>query len=342
VWASPINAAEIYSMIRRREFIAGLGGAAWPLGVRAQQQTKPTMPVIGFLNPGSADRFAPFLDAFRQGLNDGGYVESRNVVIEYRWANGQTARLPELAADLVRRRVSLIAATGGSVSAHAAKTATTTIPVLFIGGPDPVGDGLVSSLNSPNGNLTGMAMKTSELIPKRLQLLLELIPSAMKTALLTDPTGVGADEVAKDFEATARAFGKQPILINATSEADLEAAFVSVVQQRVDGLLVAPSAFFTNLRSQIVAFAARRALPTGYGWREFVEAGGLVSYGPSISWAYRQIGDYASRILKGQKPADLPVVQPTKFEFVINLKTAKALGLNLAPTLLALADEVIE
>jgi putative tryptophan/tyrosine transport system substrate-binding protein len=375
--------------MRRREVIAGPGGAACPLLVRAQQQTKltlgwldvrpggplrewveglrqlnrrsfiaflggalarsddarsqePRVPVIGFLHPGSSDQFAPLLDAFRQGLNDSGFVEGRNVAIEYRWADGQSARLPELAADLVRRRVSLIAATGGSVSAHAAKTATATIPILFIGGPDPVGDGLVSSLNSPNGNLTGMAMKTSELIPKRLQLLLELIPSTMKIALLTDPTGVGANEVAKDFEATARAFGRQPILINTSSDSDFEAAFVSAVEQWADGLLVAPSAFFTNRRSQIVALAARHALPAGYGWREFVEAGGLVSYGPSISWAYRQIGQYVSRILKGQKPGDLPVMQPTKFEFVINLKTAKGLGLNLPPTLLAIADEVIE
>jgi putative tryptophan/tyrosine transport system substrate-binding protein len=327
----------------RREFIAGLGGAAgWPLTAWAQQRTTPPVPVIGFLHPGSSGQFAPLLNAFGQGLSDSGFVEGRNVAIEYRWADGQSARLPELAADLVRSRVSLIAAMGGSVSAHAAKTATTTIPVLFVGGPDPVGDGLVSSLNSPNGNLTGMAMKTSELIPKRLQLLVELIPSAIKLALLTDPTGVGADEVANDFEATARAFGKQPILLNTSSQSDLEAAFVLAVQQRADGLLVAPSAFFTNWRIQIVALAARHALPGAYAWREFVEAGGLVSYGPSISWAYRQIGQYASRILKGQKPGDLPVMQPTKFEFVINLKTAKALGVDLPPTLLAIADEVIE
>jgi len=197
-------------------------------------------------------------------------------------------------------------------------------------------------LNSPNGNLTGMAMKTSELIPKRLQLLLELIPSAMKIALLTDPTGVGADEVAKDFEARARAFGKQPILINTSSESDLETAFVLAVQERAEGLLVAPSAFFTNWRSQIVALAARHALPAAYAWREFVEAGGLLSYGPSIAWAYRQIGEYASRILKGEKVRDLPVQTPTKFELIINLRVAKALGLTVPRIVFARADEIIE
>jgi putative ABC transport system substrate-binding protein len=327
--------------LNRRSFIAFLGGAlAWSDDVRSQE---PRVPVIGFLHPGSSDQFAPLLDAFRQGLNDGGngYVEGRNVAIEYRWADGQSARLPELAADLVRRRVSLIAATGGSVSAHAAKTATTTIPVLFIGGPDPVADGLVSSLNSPNGNLTGLAMKTSELIPKRLQLLLELIPGAMKIALLTDPTGVGADELAKDFEATARAFGRQPILLNTSSESDLEAAFASAAQHRADGLLVVPSAFFTNRRSQIVALAARHALPAAYAWREFVEAGGLLSYGPSIAWAYRQIGQYASHILKGQKPRDLPVQTPTTFERIINIRVAKALGLTI-PRIVLQSYEIID
>ena len=230
------------------------------------------------------------------------------------------------------------------MTAHAAKTATTTIPVpvVFIGGPDPVADGLVSSLNSPNSNLTGVAMKTLELVPKRLELLLELIPDAMKIALLLDPAAVDADAIAKDFEATTRAFCRQPIVLKASSESDLEAAFVSAAQQPADGLFVGADAFFTNRRSQIVALAARHALPAAYGWREFVEAGGLVSYGPSISWAYRQIGQYASRILKGQKPGDLPVQQPIKFEFIINLKTAKALGIEVPPTLLATADEVIE
>jgi putative ABC transport system substrate-binding protein len=326
--------------LNRRSFIAFLGGAlAWSDDVRSQE---PQVPVIGFLNPGSSDQFARLLDAFRQGLNEAGYVEGRNVAIEYRWADGQSARLPELAADLVRRRVSLIAATGGSVSAHAAKTATTTIPVLFIGGPDPVGDGLVSSLNSPNSNLTGVAMKTLELLPKRLELLLELIPDAMKIALLLDPAGVDADAIAKDFEATTCAFGRQPILLKTSAESDLEAAFVSAVQQRADGLVVVANAFFTNRRSQVVALAARHALPAAYAWREFVEAGGLLSYGPSIAWAYRQIGQYASRILKGEKVRDLPVQTPTRFESIINRRVAKALGLTIPRIMLARADEIIE
>ena len=325
--------------LNRRSFIAFLGGAlAWSDDVRSQE---PRVPVIGFLNFGSSDQFAPFLDAFRQGLNDGGYVEGRNVAIEYRWANGQFARLPELAADLARRRVSLIAATGAAVSAHAAKTATTTIPILFIAGPDPVADGLVSSLNSPNSNLTGLAMKTSELMPKRLQLLLELIPGAAKIALLFSPNGVDADAVANDFEVTARAFGRQPILLKTGVESDLEPAFVSAVQQRADGLLVGADPFFTNRRSQIVALAARHALPAAYPWREFVEAGGLLSYGPSIAWAYRQIGQYASRILKGQKPRDLPVQMPTKFEQIINLRVAKALGLTI-PRIVLVGYEIID
>jgi len=328
-----------WDQLNRRSFIAFLGGAlAWPDDVRSQE---PQVPVIGFLNPGSPDRFARLLDAFRQGLNDGGYVEGRNVAIEYRWAVGQSPRLPELAAELVRRRVSLIATTGGSRAARAAKTATTTIPILFIAGPDPVADGLVPNLNSPDGNLTGVAMRTSELIPKRLELLLELIPDAMKIALLLNPPGLDADAIAKDFEATTRAFGRQPILLKTSAESDLEAAFVSAVQQRADGLVVAANAFFTNRRSEIVALAARHALPAAYGWREFVEAGGLLSYGPSIAWAYRQIGQYASRILKGEKVRDLPVQTPARFEQLINLRVANALGLTV-PRIMLAGYEIID
>jgi putative tryptophan/tyrosine transport system substrate-binding protein len=326
--------------LNRRSFIAFLGGAlAWSDDARSQE---PRVPVIGFLNPGSSDQFGPFLGAFRQGLNDGGYAEGRNVAIEYRWADGQSARLPELAAELVRRRVSLIATTGGSRAARAAKTANATMPVLFIGGPDPIADGLVSSLNSPDSNFTGVAMRTSELIPKRLELLLELIPDAMKIALLLNPPGLDADAIAKDFEATTRAFGRKPILLKTSAESDLEAAFVSAVQQRADGLVVAANAFFTNRLSQVVALAARHALPAAYGWREFVEAGGLLSYGPSIAWAYRQIGQYASRILKGEKVRDLPVQTPTRFEQIINLRVAKALGLTIPRIVLRGVDEVIE
>jgi putative ABC transport system substrate-binding protein len=326
--------------LNRRTFNGFVGAAlAWSGGARAQESR---LPVIGFLAVGSSDRFVPFVQAFHQGLNDGGYMEGRNVTIEYRWADGQAARLPELAADLVRRRVSLIAATGGSVSAHAAKAATTTIPVLFIGGPDPVADGLVSSLNSPNGNLTGVAMKTHQLMPKRLQLFLELIPSAKKIAFLFNTDASGVDEATEDFEATTRALGRQPVLIVASPEISVEAAFASAVQQQVDGLLVGPSAFLTNRRDQIVALAARHALPTAYSWREFVVAGGLVSYGPSVAWAYREIGKYATRLLKGQKPSDLPVQMPIKLESVINLGVAKTLGLTVPRIVLAGVDEIIE
>ena len=327
-------------MIKRRDFIAGLAGAAaWPAAAGAQQAA---VPVIGFLNSGSLDRYRLLLDAFRQGLNDGGYVEGRNVAIESRWAEGQSARLPELAADLVRRRVSLIAATGGSASAHAAKAATTTIPVLFIGGPDPVADGLVSSLSRPGGNLTGVGVNTSALMPKRVELLLELIPTASKIALLQNRESDGADAGQNDVEAALRALGRQMIPLRIRSLSDLETAFVSAVRQHAEALLVGSSSIFTDRRVEIVALAARHALPAAYAWREFVEAGGLTSYGPNVAWAYRQIGQYASRIRKGAKPADLPVMLPTKYEFVINLKAARALGLTIREGLLAFADELIQ
>jgi putative ABC transport system substrate-binding protein len=326
--------------MRRREFIAGLGStAALPLVARAQQ---PAVPVIGFLNSGSLDRYRLLLDAFRQGLNDGGYVEGRNVAIESRWAEGQFARLPELAADLVRRPVSLIAATGGSASAHAAKAATTTIPVLFIGGPDPVADGLVSSLSRPGGNLTGVGVNTSALMPKRVELLLELIPTASKIALLQNRESDGADAGQNDVEATLRALGRQMIPLRIRSPSDVETAFVSAVRQHAEALLVGSSSIFTDRRVEIVGLAARHALPAAYAWREFVEAGGLASYGPNMEWAYRQIGQYASRILKGAKPADLPVMLPNKYEFVINIKTAKEQGVTIREGLLAYADEVIQ
>ena len=327
--------------MKRREFITLLGGAAaaWPLAASAQQGA---MPVIGFLNSGSLDRYRLLLDAFRQGLNDGGYVEGRDVAIESRWAEGQSARLPELAADLVRRKVSLIAATGGSGSAHAAKDATATIPVLFIAGPDPVADGLVSSFNRPGGNLTGVAVITSELMPKRVELLLELTPSAEKIALLQYQYGVGAEAGQRDVEAATRTLGRRLILLKIRSWSDLEAAFVSAVRQQAGALLVSSNSFFTERRVEIVALAARHALPAAYAWREFVEAGGLSSYGPNIAWAYHQIGQYASRILKGAKPADLPVMLPNIYDLVINLKTAKALGLAIPETVLATADEVVQ
>ena len=324
----------------RRDFIAVLGGAlTWSLGARAQDLA---LPVVGFLNSGSAHAFQRHLDAFRQGLKEAGYVEGRNVAIDFRWADGQQARLPELAAALVRRRVSLIAATGGSMSAHAATSATASIPILFIAGPDPVADGLVQSLNRPGGNATGFAMMTSQLMPKRLELLLELVPKASTIALLLNAAGVGADAVGNDVEVAIRTFGRRMVLLKVSTESDLEAAFVSAVRQRADALLVSPSAVFMDRRAQIVTLAALYALPAAYPWREYVDAGGLISYGPSVERAYYQTGQYAGRILKGEKPANLPVQQPVKFETVLNLKTAKALGLAVPDRALVRADEVIE
>jgi putative tryptophan/tyrosine transport system substrate-binding protein len=326
--------------MRRRELITLLGGAAaWPLAARAQQ---PAMPVIGFLNSTSADPSARLLEAFRQGLSEGGYVEGRNVAIEYRWADGQFARLPELAADLVQRGVSLIAATGGFVSARAAKSATATVPILFITGPNPVGEGLVASFNRPGGNLTGVALTTSELMPKRLELLSELVPRAVTIALLINPADGGHEIEAKSVEEATRATGKQMVLLNAITESDFEPAFASAVQQRADALLVSANPFFTDRRAQLVALAARHALAASYPWRQYAEAGGLMSYGPSIAAAYHLIGRYAGRILKGAKPGDLPVQKPTTFDLVLNLTTAKALGINVPYPLLVTANELIE
>jgi putative ABC transport system substrate-binding protein len=326
--------------MRRREFITLLGGAlAWPLGSNAQD---PQMPVIGFLHSASPGPFAPLVDAFRRGLRDGGFVEGRNVAIEYRWAEGQAARLPELADDLVRRRVSLIAATGGTVSARAARAATATIPILFIGGPNPIEDGLAISLNRPGGNATGVALATSELMPKRIELLTELMPGAATIALLLNPTDVAHEADARYAEAAVRESGRRLIILEASEESQFEPAFLSAVRQRADALLVTANAFFTGRRRQLVDLAAGHRLPAGYPLREYADAGGLMSYGPSIPGAYRVIGRYAGRILKGDKPGDLPIQLPTRFELVINLKTAKALGLEIPPTLLARADEVIE
>jgi putative tryptophan/tyrosine transport system substrate-binding protein len=327
--------------MRRRDFITLLGGvgAAWPLAASAQDLT---VPLIGFLNSASPGPFARLVDAFRRGLREGGYVEGRNVRIEYRWAEGEFARLPELAADLVNRRVSLIVATGGTVSARAAKEATATIPMLFIGGPDPIGDGLVTSLNRPGGNATGVALYTSELLPKRLELLGELLPRAATIALLVNPSDAAHEAETKYVEDAMQGTGRQMVLLGASAERDFEPAIVSAVQQRADALLVSASPFFTQRRVQLVALAARHAIPAGYPWREYTESGGLMSYGPSIAGAYHLIGRYASRILNGEKPTDLPVQGPTSYELVINLKTAKALGLEVPPSLLAVADGVIE
>ena len=323
--------------MRRREFIATLGGAvAWPLAARAQQ---PAMPVIGFLNSASPGPFALLLSAFHEGLKDGGYVEGKNVTVEYRWADGQYDRLPALAADLVRRRVTVIAATGGTTTAQAAKAATTTIPILFIAGANPVGDGLVSSFNHPGGNVTGVSTYTSELVPKRLELLRELVPKATKIAMLVNSENTTDGQDAQNI---MQKVGLPLLVLSARVETEFEREFISATQQGAQALLVSADPFFNSRRTQLVALAARYAVPAAYPWSEYAKAGGLMSYGTSIPGAYRQIGQYVTRILKGEKPADLPVQQPTKFELVINLKTAKALGLEISPQLLARADEVIE
>jgi putative tryptophan/tyrosine transport system substrate-binding protein len=339
--AAPESLGRPLSNMRRRDFITLLGGAAaaWPIAASAQDRT---VPLIGFLNSASPGPFARLTDAFRQGLRVGGYVEGRNVRIEYRWAEGEFARLPELAADLVHRRVSLIVATGGTVSARAAKGATATIPILFIVGPNPIGDGLVTSLNRPSGNATGVALYTSDLLPKRMELLEKLLPRATRIALLVNPSDAAHEFEAKYVEDAVRVTGQQMVLLKASTERDFEPALVSAAQQRADALLVSANPFFTQQRVQLVALAARHAIPAGYPWREYTESGGLMSYGPSIAGAYHLIGRYASRILNGEKPTDLPVQGPTSYELVINLKTAKALGLEVPPSLLAFADEVIE
>jgi putative tryptophan/tyrosine transport system substrate-binding protein len=327
--------------VKRRDFITLLGGTAfaWPLGARAQQ---PASPVIGFMSGRSPAESAGVVAAFRRGLAEGGYVEGKNVATEYRWANGHYDRLPSLAAELVGRPVAVLAATGGSVSGLAAKAATTTIPIVFSSGGDAVKLGLVSSLSRPGGNVTGVNLLFGALGPKRLGLLHELIPNATTIAMLVNldyPSG--AAEV-QDVQAAARTLGMDIGVFNTPREQDIDPAFATLVGQKPAGLLVADDPFLTSQRARIVRLAAHHQLPAIYYVRDFVDVGGLMSYGPDIEDAYRLVGLYTARILKGEKPADLPVLQPTKFDLVINLKTAKTLGLEIPPTLLARADEVIE
>ena len=331
-----------FDQLNRRKFITLLGGAAatLPLTARAQQ---PAMPVIGFLDARSLGTFESSLRAFRQGLKDNGYVEGENAAIEYRGADNQIDRLPGLAAELVRRRVAVIVAAGGTASVWAAKAATTTVPIVFLVNEDPVKLGLVTNLARPGSNLTGINFFNAELVPKRLVLLRELIPGAARIVVLVDPADAASTEATlRDVEPAARAMGLQILVYKATTIHEIDAAFTSLVPERPDALFIAPTSFFFSRRSQLVNLASRYAVPTTYSTRDYTEIGGLMSYGTSFPDTYRHLGAYVGRVLKGAKPVDLPVMQSTKFEFVINLSTARMLGLTVPPSLLALADEVIE
>ena len=326
--------------MRRRDFTVLLAGAmgGWSSAVRAQQTA---MPVIGFLSSGSPGSSTSPLAAFRQGLSEAGYVEGQNLAVEYRWAEGRYDRLSELAADLVSRKVDVIV-TGSTLSARAAKNATSTTPVVFTMVSDPVGAGFVASLPRPGGNLTGFSDIAIELEPKRVELLSELVPQAGVIALLVNPKFPAAERIIEDAREAARAKGLQLQILKAGTESEIDAAFPSVIQLQAGGLVIGTDPFFFNRREQLVSLAARHSVPAIYELREFAAAGGLISYGTSLTAAYRQVGGYVRKILNGTKPADLPVQQPTTFELVVNLKTAKALGLTVPPSVLARADEVIE
>ena len=325
--------------MRRRDFIMLVGGAvaAWPFAARAQQ---PTMPVVGFLRSATLADVPHWVAAFRQGLKEAGFVEGQNVAIEFRSADNQLDRLPALVADLIRQPVAVIV--GNTDAALAAKDATTTVPIVFASGSDPVRDGLVASLNRPGGNVTGLVYFSAVLGAKRLELLRQLVPGATTIAVLVNPNTPLTEAERKDVQAAAQAIGQQLIIIDISSDRDIETAFAAFVQRGAGALLVGTGGFLNSNRERIAAVANRHALPASYSQREGVVAGGLMSYGPSISDAYRQAGIYSGRILNGEKPADLPVIRSTKFELVLNLKTAKALGLTIPPSLLVAADEVIE
>jgi putative tryptophan/tyrosine transport system substrate-binding protein len=327
--------------MQRRNFLTLLGGAAaaWPLVARAQQ---PTMPVIGYLNAGSPAATADELLAFRQSLSETGYVEGRNVTIEYRWADGQIDRLPALAAELVRRQVTVIVTAGSTNSARAAIAATSTIPIVFGSANDPVAEGFVASFNRPGGNRTGVVSLTDELVPKRLEILHEVVPSVTNIALLVNPTGPNAEPLSRDLQAAARTLGLQLHVVQASTEREIDSVFASLSQMQARALMIPPNAFFLDRRAQLGALTLRHAIPAIHSYREFVAAGGLMAYGSSRTELARLVGVYTGRILKGEKAADLPVYQATKVELTINMKTAKALGITFPLTILGRADEVIE
>jgi putative ABC transport system substrate-binding protein len=328
--------------MRRRKFATGFAGMVaastlWPPLLKAQQKA-----VVGFLNAGAPDRSVRIVAAFREGLGETGYLEGQNLTIEYRWAEGHYDRLPALAADLVGRKVDVIAVSGSPAAASAAKGATSTIPIVFIGGDNPVADGLVASLARPGGNLTGVSSLVVELNPKRLQLLRELVPQARVIGMLVNPSNPATERMTREAQDAARADGLPLVVLNVGSESEIDAAFTSLVQRQAGALLVGTDPFLTGRNEQVATLAARHGIPAIYGWPEFTTAGGLISYGPSRPALYRQIGVYAGKILKGAKPADLPVLQPAIFELVVTMRTAKALGLAIPPSILARADEVIE